>query len=96
MAFTEELVRLGQELDFVIFEDRKFADIGELNFVERSCDLCQQGPWDLPRGMCILLACHSVRPEKLGAVVAVLIVMTSPRPSQCITHSPTPHSPYAV
>lgn len=28
MAFAEELVKLGKELDFVIFEDRKFADIG--------------------------------------------------------------------
>ena len=29
MEFTDELVRLSKELDFVIFEDRKFADIGE-------------------------------------------------------------------
>jgi orotidine-5'-phosphate decarboxylase len=27
-AFAEELVRLSKELDFIIFEDRKFADIG--------------------------------------------------------------------
>lgn len=29
LAFADELVRLSKELDFVIFEDRKFADIGE-------------------------------------------------------------------
>lgn len=29
MDFARELVRLSKELDFVIFEDRKFADIGE-------------------------------------------------------------------
>jgi orotidine-5'-phosphate decarboxylase len=27
--FIAELTRLSKELDFVIFEDRKFADIGE-------------------------------------------------------------------
>lgn len=29
MEFTKELQRLSEELDFMIFEDRKFADIGE-------------------------------------------------------------------
>jgi orotidine-5'-phosphate decarboxylase len=29
MDFANELVRLSKELDFIIFEDRKFADIGE-------------------------------------------------------------------
>ena len=29
MDFASELVRLGNELDFIIFEDRKFADIGK-------------------------------------------------------------------
>lgn len=28
MEFADELVRLSKELDFIIFEDRKFADIG--------------------------------------------------------------------
>lgn len=27
-SFVDELVKLSKELDFVIFEDRKFADIG--------------------------------------------------------------------
>ena len=30
----DELVKLSKELDFVIFEDRKFADIGESCRVE--------------------------------------------------------------
>lgn len=29
LDFAKELERLSQELDFLIFEDRKFADIGE-------------------------------------------------------------------
>ena len=28
-AFVDEITRLSDEMDFVIFEDRKFADIGE-------------------------------------------------------------------
>lgn len=30
--FIQELTKLAKELDFVIFEDRKFADIGECFF----------------------------------------------------------------
>lgn len=28
LDFAKELVRLSDEMDFIIFEDRKFADIG--------------------------------------------------------------------
>jgi orotidine-5'-phosphate decarboxylase len=28
-SLVEELVKLSEELEFMIFEDRKFADIGE-------------------------------------------------------------------
>jgi hypothetical protein len=31
LDFAKELEKLSEELDFVIFEDRKFADIGELS-----------------------------------------------------------------
>jgi orotidine-5'-phosphate decarboxylase len=30
MELADELVKLSKELDFMIFEDRKFADIGTL------------------------------------------------------------------
>lgn len=30
LELADELVQLSKELDFMIFEDRKFADIGKL------------------------------------------------------------------
>ena len=36
MGFAAELARMGQEMGFVIFEDRKFADIGALRVVRSS------------------------------------------------------------
>lgn len=33
LEFADELVKLSKQLDFVIFEDRKFADIGEDVFI---------------------------------------------------------------
>jgi orotidine-5'-phosphate decarboxylase len=30
-SLVEELVKLSEELEFMIFEDRKFADIGKIH-----------------------------------------------------------------
>ncbi|WVQ95900.1 orotidine 5'-phosphate decarboxylase [Kwoniella sp. CBS 9459] len=44
-AFTEELVRLSKELDFVIFEDRKFADIGNTVSLQYSSGVHKIASW---------------------------------------------------
>ncbi|WVR07925.1 orotidine 5'-phosphate decarboxylase [Kwoniella sp. DSM 27419] len=43
--FTEELVRLAKELDFVIFEDRKFADIGNTVSLQYSSGVHKIASW---------------------------------------------------
>ncbi|WWC66039.1 orotidine 5'-phosphate decarboxylase [Kwoniella dejecticola CBS 10117] len=44
-AFTEELVRLSKKLDFVIFEDRKFADIGNTVSLQYSSGVHKIASW---------------------------------------------------
>ncbi|KAK6908619.1 orotidine 5'-phosphate decarboxylase [Kwoniella mangroviensis CBS 10435] len=44
-AFIEELVRLSKELDFVIFEDRKFADIGNTVSLQYSSGVHKIASW---------------------------------------------------
>ncbi|WVW87088.1 orotidine 5'-phosphate decarboxylase [Kwoniella bestiolae CBS 10118] len=44
-AFTEELLRLSKELDFVIFEDRKFADIGNTVSLQYSSGIHKISTW---------------------------------------------------
>ncbi|WWC73848.1 orotidine 5'-phosphate decarboxylase [Kwoniella pini CBS 10737] len=43
--FTEELVKLSKELDFVIFEDRKFADIGNTVSLQYSSGIHKISSW---------------------------------------------------
>ncbi|WWC95665.1 orotidine 5'-phosphate decarboxylase [Kwoniella sp. B9012] len=44
-AFIEELVRLSKELDFIIFEDRKFADIGNTVSLQYSSGVHKIASW---------------------------------------------------
>ncbi|WVQ84772.1 orotidine 5'-phosphate decarboxylase [Cryptococcus sp. DSM 104549] len=43
--FAQELVKLSKELDFVIFEDRKFADIGNTVSLQYSSGLHKIASW---------------------------------------------------
>ncbi|WRT69853.1 orotidine 5'-phosphate decarboxylase [Kwoniella shivajii] len=45
LAFSEELVKLSKELDFVIFEDRKFADIGNTVSLQYSSGVHKISSW---------------------------------------------------
>ncbi|ORY34569.1 putative orotidine-5'-phosphate decarboxylase [Naematelia encephala] len=45
LEFANELVRLSKELDFVIFEDRKFADIGNTVTLQYSSGTHQISSW---------------------------------------------------
>jgi len=38
LDFAKELEKLSEEMDFVIFEDRKFADIGKLTIASTEHD----------------------------------------------------------
>lgn len=45
MEFADELVRLSKELDFIIFEDRKFADIGNTVTLQYSSGVHRIASW---------------------------------------------------
>ncbi|RXK37500.1 orotidine 5'-phosphate decarboxylase [Tremella mesenterica] len=45
LDFAKELVRLSQQMDFIIFEDRKFADIGNTVTLQYSAGLHRISSW---------------------------------------------------
>ncbi|WVO14953.1 orotidine 5'-phosphate decarboxylase [Cryptococcus depauperatus] len=80
--FTEELVKLSQELDFIIFEDRKFADIGNTVSLQYSSGVHKIASWaDLTNAHAVpgpgIISGLSAVGKPLGRALLLLAEMSS-------------------